>query len=145
MLPTDVHFHPVLLSTSWYELFLALGLAVGIAGLAVVTMRAVSERQHQTGVLRALGFDRSMVLFGYLLELTWISLLGMLNGVLVAVAFHYQLYKTFWQEQGEVFTMPWGQIALLVMISYVLVLLSTAVPVHRASQIHPAEALRQVD
>ena len=128
-----------------FELFLALGLAVGIAGLAVVTMRAVSERQHQTGVLRALGFDRNMVLFGYLLELTWISLLGMLNGVLVAVAFHYQLYRTFWQEQGEVFTMPWGQIALLVAISYALVLLSTAVPVRRASRIHPAEALRQVD
>ena len=40
-----------------------------------------------------------MILFGYLLELTWISLLGMINGVLIAILFHYQLYRVFWSEQ----------------------------------------------
>jgi ABC-type antimicrobial peptide transport system permease subunit len=113
---------------SIFKAFLALGLIVGIAGLGVVTMRSVSERQHQTGVLRALGFDKNMILFGYVLELTWISLLGMINGVLVAILFHYQLYQVLWSEQG----------------SYLLVLLFTALPIRKASQVHPAEALRQV-
>ena len=51
--------------------FLALGLAVGIAGLAVVTIRNVSERQHQIGILRALGFHRSMVVWTF-----WWNCLG---------------------------------------------------------------------
>ena len=117
---------------------------VGIAGLGVVTMRSVSERQHQTGVLRALGFDKRMILFGYLLELTWISLLGMINGVLIAILFHYQLYRVFWSEQGAKFTMPWLEMGLFVMGAFLLVLLFTALPIRKASQIHPAEALRQV-
>ena len=129
---------------SIFKAFLALGLIVGIAGLGVVTMRSVSERQHQTGVLRALGFDKRMILFGYLLELTWISLLGMINGVLIAILFHYQLYRVFWSEQGAKFTMPWLEMGLFVMGAFLLVLLFTALPIRKASQIHPAEALRQV-
>ena len=50
---------------SIFKAFLALGLIVGIAGLGVVTMRSVSERQHQTGVLRALGFEKRKILFCY--------------------------------------------------------------------------------
>jgi len=129
---------------SIFKAFLALGLIVGIAGLGVVTMRSVSERQHQTGVLRALGFDKNMILFGYVLELTWISLLGMINGVLVAILFHYQLYQVLWSEQGAKFTMPWVEMILFVLGSYLLVLLFTALPIRKASQVHPAEALRQV-
>ena len=129
---------------SIFKAFLALGLVVGIAGLGVITMRAVSERQHQTGVLRALGFDRAMILFGYILELTWISLLGMINGVLVAILFHYQLYQVFWAEQETKFTMPWIEMALLVFAAYLLVLIFTAIPIRKASNIHPAEALREV-
>ena len=129
---------------SIFKAFLALGLIVGIAGLGVVTMRSVSERQHQTGVLRALGFEKRMILFGYLLELTWISLLGMINGVLIAILFHYQLYRVFWSEQGAKFTMPWLEMGLFVTGAFLLVLLFTALPIRKASQIHPAEALRQV-
>jgi putative ABC transport system permease protein len=129
---------------SIFKAFLALGLVVGIAGLGVVTMRAVSERQHQTGVLRALGFDKGMILFGYILELTWISLLGMINGVLVAILFHYQLYQVLWAEQETEFIMPWTEMALLVFVAYLLVLIFTALPIRKASNIHPAEALRDV-
>ena len=129
---------------SIFKAFLALGLIVGIAGLGVVTMRSVSERQHQTGVLRALGFEKRMILFGYLLELTWISLLGMINGVLIAILFHYQLFRVFWSEQGATFTMPWLEMGLFVLGAFLLVLLFTALPIRKASQVHPAEALRQI-
>lgn len=127
-----------------FQAYLGLGLAVGIAGLGVVTIRAVSERSHQTGILRAIGFQRRMVVGGYLLELTWISLLGVLNGVVVGVGFHWYLYTKFWQERGEEFAMPWQTISLVVLASYVLVILATALPVRRAAGIHPAEALREL-
>ncbi len=38
--------------------FLALGLIVGIAGLGVISTRAVVERFQQIGMLRALGYRR---------------------------------------------------------------------------------------
>ncbi len=127
-----------------FEAYLALGLAVGIAGLGVVTMRAVSERQHQTGILRALGYQRGMVMAGYLLELTWISLLGILNGVLVGIAFHWMLFDRFWKEEGVEFTMPWSHIITIIIGSYLLILMSTIIPVKKAGKIQPAEALRDL-
>ncbi len=127
------------------QAFLALGLAVGIAGLGVITIRNVSERSHQTGILRALGFQRSMVVSGYLAELTWISLLGILNGAVVGIGFHYQLYVKFLKDEGAEFILPWGQIMMIIFGAYLLTVLATAWPVRRAASIHPAEALRDIE
>jgi putative ABC transport system permease protein len=130
---------------SLLQAFLALGLIVGIAGLGVITIRNVSERAHQTGILRALGFQRSMVIAGYLTELTWVSLLGILNGAAVGVGFHYQLYIKFLKDEGAEFVLPWGQISLIILGAYLLTILATAWPVRRAASIHPAEALRDIE
>ena len=125
--------------------FLALGLAVGIAGLAVVTIRNVSERRHQIGILRALGFQRSMVVATFLVELSWVSFLGILNGALVGVGFHYALYDRFLKEDGADFIMPWNEIYLIVIGAYILTLFATLWPVRQAASIRPAEALRDVN
>jgi len=126
------------------QAFLALGLAVGIAGLAVITIRNVSERRHQIGILRALGFQRGMVVSSFLIELTWISFLGILNGALVGIGFHYALYDRFLREEGASFVMPWAEISLIVFGAYLLTLIATIWPVLKAASISPAEALRDV-
>ncbi len=125
--------------------FLGLGLVVGIAGLAVVTIRNVSERRHQIGILRALGFQRSMVVATFLVELSWVSFLGILNGALVGVGFHYALYDRFLKEDGAEFIMPWNEIYMIVIGAYILTLFATLWPVRKAASIRPAEALRDVN
>jgi len=125
--------------------FLGLGLAVGIAGLAVVTIRNVSERRHQIGILRAIGFQRSMVVSSFLIELSWVSLLGILNGATIGVAFHWSLYKRFIEPQGGEFLMPWAEVTAVVLGAYLLTLIATIWPVRLAASITPAEALRDVD
>ena len=125
--------------------FLGLGLVVGIAGLAVVTIRNVSERRHQIGILRALGFQKSMVVATFLVELSWVSFLGILNGALVGVGFHYALYERFLKDDGAEFIMPWNEIYMIVIGAYILTLLATLWPVRQAASIHPAEALRDVN
>ncbi len=127
-----------------FQSYLMLGLVVGIAGLGVVTIRAVSERVHQTGVLRAIGFQRRMVVGGYLLELSWISLLGILNGLVVGIGFHWYLYDKFWKDEGAAFTLPWVTLFSVVIGAWLLILAATALPVRRAASIHPAEALREI-
>ena len=112
-----------------FQAYLALGLIVGIAGIGVVTYRSVSERSGQIGMLRALGFRKRMVLSGMLIEVSWTSLLGMINGAVVAIAFHYALYQTFWEEQGAELILPWFEVVSMVLGGWILVLLATWIPV----------------
>ena len=93
-----------------FQAYLALGLVVGIAGIGVVTYRSVSERSGEIGMLRALGFRKGMVMKGMILEISWTSLLGMVNGAVVAMAFHYAIYQKFWKEQGVDLILPWTEV-----------------------------------
>jgi ABC-type antimicrobial peptide transport system permease subunit len=85
-----------------------------------------------------------MVVAGYILELSWISLLGILNGVVIGIGFHWYLYDRFWRSEGAEFTMPWLSIVSIILAAWLLVLLVTALPVRRAAAIRPAEALREL-
>jgi len=48
--------------------FFGLGLVVGIAAVGVVAFRAVVERRQRIGMLRALGFQRSLISLVFLIE-----------------------------------------------------------------------------
>ncbi len=48
--------------------FLTVGLVVGVAALGVISTRAVVERRQQIGMLRALGFQREMISWIFLIE-----------------------------------------------------------------------------
>jgi putative ABC transport system permease protein len=122
--------------------FLALGLIVGIAGLGVISTRAVVERWQQIGMLRALGYRRALVQRSFLMESSLIAILGLVIGALVGVLESYRFFvtdKTF----GTVdFHVPLSQIALILVGAYVATLLTTYLPARAASRVAPAEALR---
>ena len=126
-----------------FEGYLALGLIVGIAGIGVVTVRSVSERTKSIGVLRALGYRKNMVLLSFWIEVSWVSVLGMLNGILVAVGFHRALYVAFWKDQGASFSLPMGSIFAVFFGGWLLVLLVTLVPIQKAAKIPASAALRE--
>ena len=128
-----------------FQAYLALGLIVGIAGIGVVTYRSVSERSQQIGMLRALGFRKSSVMKTMLTEISWVSLLGLLNGAIVALAFHVALHRTFWEDQGADLILPWFEVIAVVLGGWILVLLATTIPVRKATKITPSEALSSPD
>jgi putative ABC transport system permease protein len=130
---------------SIFQSYLALGLIVGIAGIGVVTYRSVSERSGQIGMMRALGFRRKMVTYSMILEISWVAVLGMLNGALVALAFHSAIHDSFWKDQGVELILPWATMFWLLIGGWMLVLLATFIPVSRATKITPAEALSTLD
>ena len=127
-----------------FEGYLALGLIVGIAGIGVVTVRSVSERRKTIGILRALGYRRKMVTASFLIEVSWVGVLGILNGVLVALGFHYSLYRAFWEDQGADFTLPWLSIVTILVGGWCLILLATLLPIRSASKVPPSAALRDI-
>ena len=61
--------------------FMGLGLIVGIAALGVIAARSVVERRVQIGVLRAIGFRAGMVQLSFLIESSFIALLGIVIGL----------------------------------------------------------------
>jgi len=134
----------VLAILSLFEGYLALGLLVGVAGIGVVTVRNVSERKTTIGMLRAIGFRRRHVLRLFSVEVSWVAVLGLLNGLVIGYGFHVMLYNALWKAEGAVFSFPWLSTGILFFLSWAVVLFTTYLPVRRAAAIPPSAALRSV-
>ena len=125
--------------------FMALGLLVGVAALGVISTRAVVERRQQIGVLRAIGYRRRMVQLSFLLESSFISLLGIAIGAVLGIVLAYQAINDIREEEAIDtirFTIPWLQIIGMIAVAYAFSLVTTFLPARQASRTYPAEALR---
>ena len=60
---------------------MGIGLFVGIAAVGVIAFRTVVERRQQIGMLRAIGYTRRAVALSFLMESSFIALLGILSGI----------------------------------------------------------------
>ena len=86
---------------------LALGLLFGILAISVITSRAVVERRQQIGMLRALGFSRSLIWLSFLLEACFVIAVGLLVGATLAIFLAYQIAHATYQN----FPLPVGPVA----------------------------------
>lgn len=124
------------------KLFLGLGLIVGVLSLGIVTARSVIERRQEIGMLRALGYTRTMIRRIFMIEMTAVVVLGAAIGILCSILVSFGLWYSIIRELQYPYVIPWGEILLLVGISYAVALMATAAPIRRASRVAPAEALR---
>ena len=123
--------------------FMGLGLMVGVASLGVVSLRAVVERRQQIGVLRAIGYRRGMVQLSFLIESSFVVLLGVAIGVGLGTAISYLIVREIREDIETIrFAIPWVQIVAIVAVAYLFSLATTLLPARQASDIYPAEALR---
>lgn len=123
-----------------FEGYLSIGLFVGVTGIGVVTYRNVSERKSSIGMMRALGLRRNEVGLLFVIEVSWIAVLGLLNGFVIAYLFHSSLYDTIWSDQGVEFAFPHMKSFLILSSSWALVILTTLIPIRNATKISPIEA-----
>jgi putative ABC transport system permease protein len=123
--------------------FMGLGLLVGIAALGVIAARSVVERRQQIGVMRAMGFQRGQVRLAFLIESSFIALVGIGLGVALGGALSGTIIGSIEQDfAGITYQVPWITVALIVGVAYVASLLTTFLPARSASKVYPAEALR---
>lgn len=128
-----------------FQGFMGLGLIVGIAALAVVASRAVVERRQQIGMLRAIGYQRSMVALSFLFESGFIALSGILLGLFLGLSLSWVLFITgdFGEEsKGAPFIVPWLNLSVICIIAFTASMLMTFLPARGASRVPVAEALR---
>jgi putative ABC transport system permease protein len=127
------------------EGFMGLGLIVGIAAIGVIAFRSVVERRQQIGVLRALGFQRSLVSLSFMIETAFVVGMGIISGGGMGLLLARNLFSTddFNQGGSKVdFTVPWPILVLMLVATIAAALFMTWIPARQASSIAPAEALR---
>jgi putative ABC transport system permease protein len=128
-----------------FEGYLALGLLVGIAGIAVVMIRAVRERRRPIGTLRAIGYPSRTIGRSFAIETAFIAIEGTIIGASLALLTLYTLV-TRSDAMGDVtFSVPWLPLVALLVGTVAASLLATVAPAVSASRIRPAVALRTTD
>ncbi len=132
-----------LMFTNLLQGFMSLGLVVGIAALGVIAARSVVERRQEIGMLRALGFQKGMVQTSFLIESSFVALLGIGIGVGLGFAISPQILGGMAESfQGLTYRVPWVNILIVVVVAYLASFLTTFLPARQAAQVYPAEALR---
>jgi len=122
--------------------YMGLGLVVGIAGLGIISLRAVHERRLEIGMMRAIGFKRRMIRYVFLIENSFITIAGIILGSLLGIGVGWLLWYDGFKPMGWEFYIPWNAIITIGIIAY-LAMLFTAIPsAQKASKVSAAEALR---
>ncbi len=123
--------------------FMSLGLLVGIAALGVIGARAVVERRHEIGVLRAIGFSPGMVQLSFLAEMSFLAVVGIGLGLGLGLISSVELIDEMRVDEPEVeFVIPWLKVILIALGAYIFSILITLIPARQAAKIAAAEALR---
>jgi len=126
------------------QAFMGLGLVVGVAAVGVIAFRTVVERRQQIGMLRAIGYTRGAVALSFLMESSFVTLLGISSGVGLAILLSYFLMTSDELTAAGLtgFYIPWLEILLVCAFAYIASLVMTFIPSRQASSIPIAEALR---
>jgi len=124
---------------NFLNIFSALGLIIGAMGMIIIAIRSVQERTREIGMMRAIGFKRSTVVFTVALELVFVSVVGLvaglINGALMTIAFLKTLL-------GVPPSYPYGLLSIYVLGVTSLAIIAGILPGIRASRIPASEALR---
>lgn len=129
------------------EVYLGFGLLIGIAGLGVVMVRAVRERRHEIGTLRAMGLQGRVVARAFLIEAFFIASGGVIIGTSLALITAYQVVvnSSAFSLASDSFTIAWVPLTVIAVAPTVFALLAAGQPARAAGRIRPAVALRLPD
>lgn len=122
-------------------LFMRMGMVIGILSLAILAFRAVVQRRHAIGVLRALGYRRSEVVAGIMTEATLTTTFGVLVGTVTGIAAGY-VYLNGTTTSTSPFALDLSSLGITLALIYAAVLLATFGPALAAARTPPAQALR---
>jgi putative ABC transport system permease protein len=120
-------------------------IVLAIAALMIFTtmMGSVIERTKEIGVLRAIGFRKSHIIKGLMIEVSTISIIGGLLGWGAGMLASFLALPYFAETAIAVDIQP--QVAVLAILAGLLVgALSSIYPIVKASRLDPAESVRYV-
>ncbi|MBC2876136.1 MULTISPECIES: ABC transporter permease [Streptomyces] len=122
-----------------------LAMAVIVAVLGVVNTLAMSvfERRQEIGMLRAIGLDRSGIKRMVRLESVVISLFGGVLGIVLGVFFGWAAGEQIATSMATYeMALPWGRIALFLLLAAVVGVLAALWPARRAAKLNMLSAIK---
>ena len=125
------------------DVLMRLGLVVGILSLGILGLRAVVERRHAIGVMRALGYRRRGVMAGLMTEALVTASIGVVVGMSCGVIMGYLFLLQF--AEGNPFGLDGPSMFTALGLVYGAAFLVTLGPAWRASRLPPAEAVRYTE
>ncbi|MCB5908856.1 ABC transporter permease [Streptomyces pinistramenti] len=115
---------------------LSMALAIAALGIANTLAMSVLERRKEIGTLRALGLDRAGVTRMIRLEALLLGALGAALGTVMGVFLGWALGRTLQESVvGYELVLPWGRLALGVLIALAGALVASLWPAHRAARV----------
>lgn len=152
--PADATLANGLRERSWVVLQLDIltGTVVALLGIAVVIALigigntlglSVLERGRENALLRALGLTRRQLRATLAAEALLLTLVATLLGSVIGVTFAWVSLQALVEaavDQAPL-VLPWGQLALVVLVAGVAGLLSSLLPARRAARVPPAAGL----
>ena len=122
-----------------------LGVAVLIAlvGIANTLGLSVLERTREHALLRAVGLTRRQLRSMLAVEAVLLAVVATVLGTAVGVTFAWVAVVTMVQPvvAGAPLVLPWGQLAVVVLVAALAGLLACLVPARRAARVSPASGL----
>src|SRR3712207_9249175 len=86
-------------------------------------------------LMRALGFQRGQVRFAFLIESSFVALLGLGFGVALGLAFSGTLIDNIREGfPGLEYRVPWSALVLVIVVGYAASLVTTYLPARRADR-----------
>lgn len=169
LVPQDVHisdwtrqhanyFRAIQIEKRMLSLILALIIAVAAFNIVSTLVMVVTDKQSDIAILRTLGASPRSIMIIFIVQGTWIGVvgttLGVIGGVLLAynveavIAMIERLFSVQFLSRevyyiSEIPSDPQlADVVTVAIVSFVLTLLATLYPSYRASRVNPAEALR---
>lgn len=152
--PAHADLENNLATRAWVDLQLDIltGTVVALLGIAVVIALigigntlglSVLERGRENALLRALGLTRRQLRATLAAEALLLSVVATVVGTVIGVAFAWVSLQALVAAAVDEAPMvlPWGQLALVVLVAAVAGLLSSLVPARRAARTAPAAGL----
>jgi len=132
----------IIQAVSFMQSFVSLGLVVGVLGLIIVSLRGITERTREIGMMRAIGFQRAEVITAVVIEIFAVAFVGLIIGFINGFILGYGMYTQYLMDFDFRFIIPWRMLAIFTFVTLLLSIIAAILPARRASKIPPSEALR---
>ncbi|MFM9834734.1 MAG: lipoprotein-releasing ABC transporter permease subunit [Methylophilaceae bacterium] len=141
-------------------MFIIMVFIVLVASINIVStlVMAVTDKRADIAIMRTLGAGPSSIMSIFIIQGALVGIMGTVIGALIGILialnigtivpfieglFHVQfLAKDVYMISEVPSQLEWGDVTVVVVVSFILSLLATLYPSYKASQINPAEALR---
>ncbi|PWK88809.1 putative ABC transport system permease protein [Lentzea atacamensis] len=112
-----------------------LALIIALFGIANTLTLSVLERTRESALLRALGLTRGQLRQMLVVESILMALIGAVVGVLLGAGFGWLLVEAISNSEFQIsFSVPFGQIGIMLGLAVVAAIIAAALPARRAAR-----------